>query len=86
MRCEGEVGKLVGNGKFNIRSKRMNGEKIILGTEAEGPDDVRVAIAGRVDILMVDGGVKRRCKVVGTKHARSSPERHVAQILLATRA
>lgn len=53
-RWDGDVGMLVGIGRFSIRNNRMNGVMIIRGTEAVGPDDVLLDIAGRVDIRVVE--------------------------------
>jgi hypothetical protein len=41
--CEGEA---VGVGRLDFRRSRAKGAAIILGTDADGPDDVRDDIAG----------------------------------------
>lgn len=44
---------LVGIGRLSNRNTRMKGVMIILGTDAVGPDDVLLDIAGRVDMIEV---------------------------------
>jgi hypothetical protein len=53
-RWDGDVGIFVGIGRFSIRNNRMNGVMIIRGTEAVGPDDALLDIAGRVDMRVVE--------------------------------
>jgi hypothetical protein len=53
-RWDGDVGIFVGIGRFSIRNNRIKGVMIIRGTEAVGPDDALLDIAGRVDIRVVE--------------------------------
>jgi hypothetical protein len=40
-------------GRWSTRVRRTRGDRIIRGTVGDGPDDVRLDIAGRVDIVSV---------------------------------